>query len=302
MSEKVNMNSKLSWRTNKHLTTSKTILNSYPSIKTKISYGVIVVRLNSDINKLEAVLVKGRYTYEFNEFVCGNHSKRNIITIKYLLDQMTVNERCDILSLNFDQMWYRIWLNTNKNHDMYIKQKQKFEKYWMSDDGELLKELIKASKKLPNRDVRIEFSKGRFAVGDSSELECAIRETKEETNIDPSQYTIIPNLKKQVTFIQMNVKYIYNYYVGFTNKVFDVNIDFSNIFQLSEISDVNWMNFDQIQQVDTKHQLENIISPIFKQIRKYIKSGHIRTLHKHYTEESAGPVTSAFVSLVGAAD
>ena len=265
----------LSWRSNKQLPTAKTIADSYPIMKTKISQGVIVVRVNDITNKLEAVLVKGRYTYAFNEFVVGNHNKRSIGVVKYLLNNMTVLERCSILSMDFDYMWYHIWLGTNKNMEMYTKQKNRFERRWMEDGGVQLRELVKASKKLPESNLRIEFAKGRKSPSDASELDCAIRETEEETNINPSQYTIIPNIKKRVSFIRMNVKYIYNYFVGFANSNFDVSLDMSNICQIAEISDIRWMDIDQIRQIDKCQRLENIIRPIFKQIKKGIHTGQI---------------------------
>lgn len=259
-------------------------------MKTCTSYGVILVRNITDTYKnsvklddcnisvhrgniafsharLEALLVKGRCSYEFLEFVSGNKAKKSLHIYKTLLSQMYVYELTCILSLNFDFMWHHAWLGTNRNKEMYIQQKQRFTEYWMDDNGKILTSLIKSITPL-TKNMRIEFPKGRMKNREETELVCACREVKEETGIDPSKYTIIPGLIKVVTFIQQNVRYIYKYFVGIMNIIEPVKLSLENLVQVSEISDIQWMSFDQICRIDKRRRLERIISPIFEYLTK----------------------------------
>lgn len=269
-------------------------------MKTYTSYGVILVRnptnhipecndykkysCNSAIYKsnsmgLEALLVKGRCSYEFLEFVSSNKIKKSIHVYKTLLSQMYIHELTCILSLNFDFMWHHAWLGTNKNKDMYIQQKQRFTEFWLSDDnGNVLTKLIRTITPL-TKNMRIEFPKGRMKNKDETELECACREVKEETGIDSSKYTIISGLVKIVTFIQLNIRYVYKYFVGIMNVVEPLKLNLNNLAQVSEIMDIQWMTFDQICRIDTRRRLERIVAPIFE----YLSNSRIKSILDIYT-------------------
>lgn len=269
-------------------------------MKTYTSYGVILVRnptehivecnnykkysCNSAICKptsirLEALLVKGRCSYEFLEFVSSNKIKKSIHVYKTLLSQMYIHELTCILSLNFDFMWHHAWLGTNKNKDMYIQQKQRFTEFWLSDDnGDVLTKLIRTITPL-TKNMRIEFPKGRMKNKDETELECACREVKEETGIDSSKYTIISGLVKIVTFIQLNIRYVYKYFVGVMNEIEPLKLNLNNLAQVSEIMDIQWMTFDQICRIDTRRRLERIVTPIFE----YLSNSRIKSILDIYT-------------------
>ena len=81
--------------------------------QTKKSYGVACCRFNKK-NKLQILLIKKRYTYCFAAFVLGQYNK-NEKYLKFLFNGMTVQEKIDILSLNFDILWYKIWMEIPSN-------------------------------------------------------------------------------------------------------------------------------------------------------------------------------------------
>jgi 8-oxo-dGTP pyrophosphatase MutT (NUDIX family) len=262
-------------------------------MRTYTSYGVILVRNTteydneckySEYNKhnhnvrLEALLVKGRCSYEFLEFVSANKTKKPLHIYKTLFSQMYIHELTCILSLHFDFMWHHAWLGTNKNKDMYLQQKQRFEEFWLAEDGG--KELVKLVKTITplTKNMRIEFPKGRMKNRDETELECACREVKEETGIDSTKYTIIPGLIKIVTFIQLNIRYVYKYFVGVMNEIEPIKLNLHNLAQVSEIMDIQWMTFDQICRIDKRHRLERIIAPIFE----YLSNSRIATIRDIY--------------------
>jgi hypothetical protein len=74
------------------------------------SSGIACCRFNKDTNRLEVLLVKKRYTYCFVAFVFGQYNNKDEKRLKFLFNGMTLQEKIDILSLRFDMIWYKIWL------------------------------------------------------------------------------------------------------------------------------------------------------------------------------------------------
>jgi len=229
------------------------------------SYGVVCVRKNS-IGEYEAILVKKRYTYAFNEFVYGKyytdknftsaHSNSGRRHIQELLNNMTVDEKIDILSLNFDYIWYRLWIQKSITVDPNLR--ARFIKEFMYDDGKKLQKLIAHS---TNTSANLwEVPKGRKRSSKESDLSCAIREFEEETCINKSQYTLIPNKKLYLNFVDNTINYKITYYVAFMNSKVSPQITFTNQVQISELNAVQWTNkaAAKILGVSTKYQ--NIVN------------------------------------------
>ena len=118
------------------------------------SYGIALCRFNSN-KEPEIILIKKRYTYYFFEFVLGKYQRNDNKYLFKLFNNMTYQEKMDILSLKFDTLWYKIWLEIPShalNRDssypsrqketgfnekiytyIYIKIKSKFETNFLSD-------------------------------------------------------------------------------------------------------------------------------------------------------------------------
>jgi 8-oxo-dGTP pyrophosphatase MutT (NUDIX family) len=102
----------------------------------------------------------------------GRYNKSDNKYIQHLLNNMSYSEKIDIISMQFSQMWYRIWLNNpersfnitdiyrdnnfsrtvieNKYNNIetyrsYTDKKNKFESNFLKDKGERLRNLIQQS-------------------------------------------------------------------------------------------------------------------------------------------------------------
>ena len=243
---------------------------------TKISFGIILVRINPETFRSEAVLVRGRYSYEYAEFIHGNYPDK--LAACELLDAMSIEERLDIYSLNFNQMWYRVWL-TSGRRELYNKKFAKFWATWLRHDcGEYLRQLIRSSRSHSGGKNRWEFPKGRRSSFHEPALSCAIREFEEETGIPKQDYLVLPEYKHRISFAHMGIHYNYIYYVAVARRALEPHINLRTLDQVSEISEVRWMDIEQIRYVDTPARLlEATIRPAFKQVRRYIR-GHRQPL------------------------
>ncbi len=227
--------------------------------KVKKSYGIACGRYNLQRRRYEMILVKNRYTYYYVEFILGHYSKNNTSRLQYLFDNMTVHEKIDILSFNFGQMWYRIWLINpdymcTGKHIGYEKNKNAFHNNF-DFDKDKLRNLIKRSKSV---DTHWEIPKGRKNPQEP-EMVCAKREFTEETGV--TSYEIIPRVSFNETIRNTKARYIHTYYVA-TSRVKCLKIDFSTS-QVSEICDVRWMGISDVN--DAK--IEDLMRKVFNLLK-----------------------------------
>src|SRR3989344_499444 len=238
--------------------------------KKKISIGIACCRINGNIP--EILLICKRCTYYYVEFVHGRYSDdiiNNNSQLINLFNGMTVEEKIDILSLNFSQIWYRVWLDTAKKRTYFIA-KTKFEFTFITPDGGAkLRKLISRSE---NSNRIWEIPKGRKKFQAEADINCAIREFEEETNIKKNSYKIFPKAKRTYSYINSGVEYINTYYISIVEHLFEPKICFDTNNQIDEICDIKWMSIEEIRIIDKTGRLAKFVSPIFKYIKKKIKS------------------------------
>jgi 8-oxo-dGTP pyrophosphatase MutT (NUDIX family) len=246
-------------------------------IPIKKSYGIILCKINTLTNKPEILLVHKRYTYAYSSFIHGKYIKPNIWprnslnSIIQLLNQMTLEELLDVWSLDFKQMWYRIWL-ANNNPELYKKKYMKFYTSFIKDDnGVLLRKSIQQIRKFNT--LSWEVPKGRTIDTQEKNIICAIRETKEETGLNKQDYMILPHVKRYVNYISLGTRYICTYYIAIINpsiKYFNNSI-LKDIYNICEVSETKWFDIDKIRSIDdSKKHLESLIKPAFTLVKKYI--------------------------------
>ena len=239
------------------------------NITKKISTGIACCRINGTTP--EILLICKRCTYSFVEFVHGKYSNDHFLGNSQLIklfNGMTVEEKIDILSMNFSQIWYRIWLDNNKKKPYFIS-KNKFESTFLTDEGVKLKKLISNSE---NADRVWEIPKGRKRFKNEADINCAIREFYEETNVKKNSYKLIPRAKRTYSYIDTGIEYINTYYIAIAKHLFDPKINFNTYDQIDEVCDIKWMSIEDIRLIDKSRRLEHFVSPIFRLIKKKIKN------------------------------
>lgn len=247
-------------------------------IHTKISVGVILCRQNADTNRIEALLVHKRYTYAFAEFVLGKYAigvgsiHKSVIN---LVSHMTKEELFDVLSLKFEQMWYRIWLSYT-NSDLYKRKYTRFHTAFIASDGGIaLKKLIMTVQ--ATNILMWEVPKGRRISSQETDIVCAIRELHEETGIEKNDYRFLPGAKRCINYVSAGVRYICIYYIAIANPhlssvMIRAKPALRDINFMAEVDEHQWFDVERIRFIDgQKLYLSNLILPAFKLIRKYLK-------------------------------
>lgn len=232
----------------------------------RVSLGVACCRFNG--NRPEILLVCKRYTYAYNLFAQGKYNSGNNAEIMELFNGMTVEEKLDLRSLNFMQIWYRIWLDNTSRNGNYFLAKNKFESAFVADGGIRIKKLLAKS---THSNKIWEIPKGRKSNKAEPDIHAAVREFREETGIPKKNYKIFPGAKRSYSYVDDGVRYTNIYYLAFTKHNIEPKIDFGLSDQVDEICDIRWMDIEQIRHIDDSRRLEKFIKPIFNFMRKHAK-------------------------------
>jgi 8-oxo-dGTP pyrophosphatase MutT (NUDIX family) len=235
-------------------------------INERISIGIACTRFTP--TGMEILLVKKRYTYAFNKFVNGRYRSDDRMSLIALFDCMTPDEKLDILSLNFTQIWYRIWLNNSQKISSFYSAKSKFENTFMADGGVKLKYLMSKSHKFGN--LIWEIPKGRKKSKNESDIQCGLREFTEETTITKKQIKLMMD-STQYSYISDGTKYTFIYYFALARINVEPQISITNKVQIGEIVEIKWMNTMAVQNVDVEGRLTKCVKKIFKFMKRNAK-------------------------------
>lgn len=215
----------------------------------KVSIGVALCRRHPTTKCPQILLVKSRTTYNFTSFVFGKYKFWDSEKIQYQFNRMTCHEKLLVWSCDFAKMWYHIWLKvpvagdpTDTFYTFYINCRTKFDRLISKDSSKRIKSLLT---KTTTVDLGWEIPKGRLENGEL-EIDCGVREMREESGISSQDYYILHNIKPICTSHEDEmVTYVNKYYVAYTDKIFEPVIDFNSITQLSEVSAVRWTSLKE---------------------------------------------------------
>jgi 8-oxo-dGTP pyrophosphatase MutT (NUDIX family) len=246
----------------------------------KASVGMILLRKNATTGRPEALLARRRYTYAYAEFVHGRYLRRPDATLHRnaakLLEGMTQEELFDIVSLNFEQMWYRIWLSFD-NHELYTKKRLKFLQAFMQDAGGALRR--QAMSACARGSLIWEPPKGRRQDAQEGDIQCATRELYEETGIEKGAYRILPDVTRRTSYVSAGTRYVCTYYLAVANPHLaatdhPARTTLRDLQHMAEVGAVGWHDIERIRLVDcSDRRLERLVAPAFRLMRTYLK-GH----------------------------
>lgn len=259
-----------------------------------ISYGIICYKADYD-NKTNSIypnylLVQRKDSLSYVEFIRGKYEVNNRDYILKLFCNMITEERIRIKNNDFDYLWNLMWCrtlhlpeeNTRNFNKEYKDAKYKFE---------LIKKGIKMI--LINKDVILfnldyildntkseydetewGFPKGRRNINED-DLNCALREFKEETGIPLKNIRICRNIKplEEIYTGSNKIRYKHIYWIATYIPEDNLNQDYSyydplNKIQAKEVKDVQWFNYKEAQEKIRDHNIER--KELFKRLNTII--------------------------------
>ena len=237
---------------------SQSILNERIPRKTKQLYDI------------EYLMICRSNTFGYIDFMKGNYSLNNLGHVQVLINEMTVSEKNDILTLTFEELYRRLTKPSKQHINVRNDEsKKKFEalRNGVTVSGEkiTLHAMIEYSdSQWINNEW--EFPKGRKNYKEK-DLDCAKREFQEETGISCSNLQIINNVMPfEETFIGSNQKCYKNvYYLG----IIDTEVELTN-YQETEVSIMEWKTFNDCIESIRDYNVEK--SCVLTNVHNFIQS------------------------------
>jgi 8-oxo-dGTP pyrophosphatase MutT (NUDIX family) len=185
-----------------------------------------------------------------------------------LFSHMTNDEKFDLLSNNFRQIWYRVYANEmpkDPYNNKFNMARRQFEDNFTMDGGGRLRELINVS----HVAARVwEIPKGR-KNDNEDDLHCAVREFQEETGISKEHIKLFPWAFRRQVYTDEGCQYANTYYIAMTDCTdhTDIRLDFQSAPPM-EIGEIKWANIEEVRIMDPSGKLERLIHPILNFAKK----------------------------------
>ena len=210
-----------------------------------ISLGIICFIKEKNIFKF--ILIRRKYTLGYIDFIRGKYSLNKQSILK-LINIMTLEEKSNLIKYDLKYLWDDLW---NKNKNKYIPEYEKSNIKFNMLKNNGIENNLTLDNIIELSNTKYEYPEWGFPKGkreqDETDLECAIREFTEETNLTPDKYKLL-NLKPVVeNFIGSNkIKYRHIYFIAELSNQCIIEISEDNIFQQTEISSIKLMDYDEI--------------------------------------------------------
>jgi 8-oxo-dGTP pyrophosphatase MutT (NUDIX family) len=217
------------------------------------SCGLILLNkpsLPTDPDKISILMVRRKHSMAYTEFIRGKYDPLDIEYVKRLLSNMTVGEQMMISETEFSELWTSHW-GVGRDHHSYEYEKSK-KQFVTLNIIETLKEVG-----VGFTEPEWGFPKGR-RIHKESDIDCAIREFKEETNISRSSYVVCKNLILDEQFTGTNgIQYKHIYYIALLRDPNAIDLlKLLNEEQQKEISSISWKTMTQCRTQTRPHYIQ----------------------------------------------
>ena len=222
-----------------------------------ISCGLVLVKGNIEPLTLplettegaQVLMVRRKDSMSYMEFVRGKYEMSDPPYIHRLIENMTQDEQRKIVEMPFIHLWTQLWGNGRDAHSPeFYASKEKFEA--------LDRARIVYDHRSTWSDPEWGFPKGRRMRGET-DMDCAVREFYEETNIPREAYTLCKNLCFTETFTGTNnVQYKHVYFLAFLSDSSKIDLEQKlTVAQRREVSKVDWMSLDGCKALIRPHYI-----------------------------------------------
>jgi ADP-ribose pyrophosphatase YjhB (NUDIX family) len=232
--------------------------------------------INKKNNNIKYLLVRRRDSHNYVEFLIGKYDINNLSFLNIMFSEMTINERNNLLTKDFDTLWNDLWGNNKKKNKSGYN--ESFNKYnilkngFYHPSGELINlELLCKNNYCIFNEPEWGFPKGKRNYKEKN-INVALREFTEETGIDYSKIKIITQINPITeTFLASNNKhYKHVYYVATIDNLIDVKVDLNNKIQIKEIGDIKWLKPNEVNSILRNSDIEK--KKIFNKLNLFLQN------------------------------
>lgn len=215
-----------------------------------LSCGIILIQSPSlpVISNTNLIMIRRKDSMSFAEFMRGKYDSSDTDYVNRLIRNMTINEQQMIANEPFETVWRSVWGEDRSSGD-YEPSQHKF--------NVLDRQSLVANNPSTYQEPEWGFPKGRRHRGES-DVDCAIREFGEETNIPRDSYLVLRNIRLEETFEGLNgIQYRHIYFVALLKSpdMVDLTQRFTPM-QRREISGISWKSFEECDDLVRPHHVQ----------------------------------------------
>lgn len=210
------------------------------------SIGVIAFREGKC--EREYLMIRRKDTLGFVDFMRGKYQVHNKIYLMNIIDEMTNQEKQSLLEKSFEELWSGLWGHSigiqYRSEERISREKMELLKYGVLSGGcEYSLGSLIAESTTDWTEPEWGYPKGRRNYKEN-DMSCALREFEEETGYSRRNMLIVNNIIPfEEVFTGSNYKsYKHRYYVG----MIENNVEPQSPFQTSEVSLLDWKNYDEV--------------------------------------------------------
>jgi 8-oxo-dGTP pyrophosphatase MutT (NUDIX family) len=226
------------------------------------SIGIVVFRILN--NELQYLMIRRKDTLGYIDFMRGKYSIFNKDYIMNMLKQMTMEEKHNLKTLDFDALWKGIWGNEMLSNQYKSEESISRDKFnalrhgiLQQNDFYTLEQIVNESDKFSKwTEAEWGFPKGRRNYQEK-DFDCALREFTEETGFSVEHLHNIQNiLPFEEIFTGSNYKsYKHKYYLTFMKAEHTTQME---NYERTEVSKMEWKTFDECIKIVRPYNLEKI--------------------------------------------
>jgi len=242
------------------------------------SYGIILCRPSN--KGVQFLMIRRKDSFGYIDFIRGKYSPYNIEQLQHTINEMSVNEKKQIITEPFNKLWTMMWGTTSENQ-FRSEESISVKKFELITNGVYINNVKYTLRDLVNKsdtawtETEWEFPKGRRNPQER-DLDCGLREFQEETGYSQDSIAIVENiLPFEEIFIGSNHKsYKHKYFLAYMseykNQEKDDVVNLQN-YQKSEVSKLEWKTFDECLKSIRPYNLEKkkIITNINNLLQQY---------------------------------
>jgi 8-oxo-dGTP pyrophosphatase MutT (NUDIX family) len=193
-------------------------------------------------------MIRRKDSMSFAEFMRGKYDPEDHQYVGRLIQNMTIEEQTAVKTQVFESLWRSMWGDEHASADFMVSR----ERFNRLD----VKALVEAHPSV-YPEPEWGFPKGRRIRGET-DVDCAIREFNEETNVDRDAYLVLRNIRLEETFEGLNhIQYRHVYFVAVITDPNKVNLHqrFTPM-QRREISGIAWKTFAECESLVRPHHIQ----------------------------------------------
>jgi hypothetical protein len=229
---------------------------------------------NKSKNEFEYLMIQRVDSFGYIEFMRGKYSVHNYQFLKNIIDEMTIQEKHNILTKPFDELWILLWGEYSGLQYRGEKQVSKSKYLQLKSGVELGGVYYNLQSLITSSTTQWETAEWGFPKGrrnhQEKDIDCAFREFTEETGYSKEYLKQIFNIiPYEEIFIGSNMKcYKNKYFLSYMNS----NIINTRGYQKSEVKNMKWLTYDECMKVIRPYNIE----------KKNMLTSINNTLHKFY--------------------